>query len=47
MKENEVMELCILCKKDFSSGIKVKVGSRGCKTLLRTCNDRDLDDLYR
>lgn len=42
----DVMESCILCKKDFSDGIKVKVGSKGCKTLMRACNDRGLHDLY-
>ena len=36
------MESCILCKKDFSDGTKVKVGSKGLKTLLRVCNELGL-----
>ena len=39
------MKSCILCKKDFSDGIKVKVGSKDYKTL-RACKDRGLHDLY-
>lgn len=41
------MECCILCKTNFNDGVEVKVGEKGRKTLLRICNDRDLDDLYR
>ena len=41
------MESCILCKKDFSDDIKVKFGSKGCKTLTRACSDCSfLHDLY-